>query len=134
MSLSAFLKTNAFKVDVEEVVISERFTDEKGDVIPFKIKPITSGETNAIHKKCMKKGKGGMIDFDAITYQNLITSACVVYPNLKDAELQDSYGVIGESELLSAMLLSGEYQRLVNEVNRINGFKSMGDLIEEAKN
>ena len=54
---------------------------------------------------------------------------------MKNAQLQDAYGVMGEAELLKEMLLSGEYTRLVLEVTKINGFDAdLGKMVEEAKN
>ena len=62
------------------------------------------------------------------------SAACIVYPELGNAELQDSYGVKTKPELLTAMLLPAEYQDLAAEIQNINGFKTQEDLTEEAKN
>ena len=60
---------------------------------------------------------------------------CVVYPDLTDAELQNSYGVMGDDNLLKKMLKSGEYAALLNKVQEINGFDiTTQDLVDEAKN
>ena len=58
----------------------------------------------------------------------------MLYPQLDNAALQDSYGVRTKTELLSNMLLPAELQDLNTEVQAINGFKTMADLEEEAKN
>lgn len=135
MSLSAFLKQNAFKELEEEVIVSDRFIDEEGKVIPFKLKAITSRETEAIRQRCIVKNKAGAtIDMDMLKFQRLLAAACITYPNLKDVELQDSYGVHGEGELLESMLLVGEYQLLLQNIERINGLKPFNTLVEEAKN
>ena len=48
-------------------------------------------------------------------------SRSVIFPDLKDAALQDSYGVIGAEKLLGKLLLSGEYDALRSAVEEING-------------
>jgi hypothetical protein len=64
-----------------------------------------------------------------------MTAASVAYPNLNDAELQNSYGVMGAEALLEAMLTAGEYITLSGKVAEINGFnESVEELVEEAKN
>ena len=65
----------------------------------------------------------------------LMAAMSTVYPDLKNAELQNSYGVMGEVELLEAMLSAGELLAYEQEINRINGFDvSFDDKVEEAKN
>ena len=67
-------------------------------------------------------------------YMAMLLASCVVYPDLADAELQDSYGVKNKSGLLTAMLLPGEYQELAINVQELNGLKPIEDKVEEAKN
>ena len=45
----------------------------------------------------------------------------MVFPDLKDAALQNSYGVVGAERLLAKLLLAGEYDRLRMAVEEING-------------
>ncbi len=141
MRLQAFMKQNAKQVDNEKVLVSERFLDEDGKVIPFEIRTISNEEDEAIRKKCTKTvpvlGKKGRYEkeLDYSLYAEYQASTCVVFPDLKDVELQNSYGVMGESKLLKAMLTLGEYTHLLKEVARINGFdKEMDDLVDEVKN
>lgn len=137
MGLSAFLKQNALPVENEKHVISERFVDEDGNPIPWEIRALSEEENQAIRKSCTKvSGKKGPkvpeTDFDA--YLTKMTAASVVFPNLKDAELQKSYGVLGSDELLKTMLTAGEYARLIQVTQDVNGFRDMDELVEEAKN
>jgi hypothetical protein len=61
--------------------------------------------------------------------------ACTVYPNLNNAELQDSYGVKDGISLLKKMLLPGEYTEYKAKVMEVNGYDlSMEELVDEAKN
>lgn len=139
--LSAFLATNAKKMPLKEVIISDRFTDSEGAPVPWQIKPISAKEDIAIKKRCTYKeqikGKRGQYEekLDSDKYVYLLTASCVVFPTLKDAELQQSYGVEGEVELLSTMLSSGEMVRLLNAVQEINGLdEDFEDKVEEVKN
>ena len=62
--------------------------------------------------------------------------ASVVYPDLYDKELQDSYGVMTPEDLVYAMVdNAGEYQELTVWLQNFQGFtKSMDDKVDEAKN
>ena len=60
----------------------------------------------------------------------------IVYPDMYDAELQDSYGVKTPEDLLYAMVDDpGEFQELALWVQKFNGFdETLNDKVEEAKN
>jgi len=64
-----------------------------------------------------------------------LTAAAVVFPDLKNAELQKHYGVMGEAELLQKMLYAGEFAELAQQVQALSGLEEdINDLIEEVKN
>lgn len=133
MSLKAFL--NPVKAGKKEIEISKRFVNEDGRPEKWIIKPISEEENDEIRKA--SADLNGDIDQTSRNTQYMyeLCAACTVYPNLKDKELQDTYGAMGESELLKKMLLPGEYTRLVLEVTKINDFDTKFDkLVEEAKN
>lgn len=136
-SLQAFFAQNVKSDIVEEFVVSERFKDENGKPIPWKIRALTEAENVEIRKSATKhvKVRGQYIpQLDPEEYISKLIAASVVFPNLKDAELQKSYGVIGAEELLRKMLLSGEYGKLAQKVQEINGFEDIQELIDEVKN
>ena len=72
----------------------------------------------------------------AVSYTHL--DACVISPNFKDSELCDYYKTADPLDVPGRMLSSGEYGRLVREINNFNGFISTDDELseveEEAKN
>ncbi|MOA16947.1 Phage XkdN-like protein [compost metagenome] len=85
----------------------------------------------------MVKGKNGakVPETSPEDYLAKLAVASVVYPDLKDAELQRSYSVLGADILLKRMLLSGEYAALIQKVQELNGYdRDMNDLVEEVKN
>ena len=141
MSLSAFLKQNVKQIENEKVIVSERFIDENGEVIPFEVRVLTNDEDEQIRKQSTYKkqipGKKYqyMNETDYEKYVGMQAVACTVYPDLKDSSLQDSYGIMGELNLLKAMLTPGEYANYLGAVQKINGFdKDMEDIVDEAKN
>lgn len=139
MNLQAFMAQNARQVGTEKRVVSDRFIGEDGKPIPFEFKAITGEEEAAIRKSCMVKVKVKkhvtMDQLDQTTFLGKVAVACIVYPDLKNEELQNSYGVRGDDVLLKTMLLPGEYQEVLNIVQEINGYeKDMNELRDEAKN
>lgn len=136
---SAFFAQNVESEIIEEVVISERFKDKEGKPIPWKIRGMSEEENEEIRKSSTKmdKVKGGVKVPNLNTEQYLakMAVASVVYPNLKDAELLKSYGVLAADQLLRKMLLAGEYATLIEKVQEINGFdKDINDLVDDVKN
>lgn len=140
-NLSAFLAQNALKVENVKYVVSKRFVDENGEPIPWEIRCITSTEDEAIRKACTKRvpipGKRNQFtqEIDYNLYLGKLAAACTVFPDLNDAELQDSYGVMGADVLLKTMLTPGEYVNYLTKIQEINGFDvDMQDLVDEVKN
>lgn len=140
INLSAFLAQNARKVENRKIAVSNRFTDENGKPIEWEIACITAGENQKLRKDCIRNvpvpGKRGQFtqDFDTAAYQARLAARCVVFPNLNDAELQSSYGVMGAEQLISAMLTPGEFDDLILTITEHNGFTEDGELVDEAKN
>ena len=62
--------------------------------------------------------------------------ASVVYPNLNDKDLQDSYGVMTPEDLLTEMVDNpGEYNAFGKFINEYNGFtEGLNEKVEKAKN
>ena len=138
-NLSVFLAGNTVD-ETTKVVVSNRFKD-KGKPVEWEIKAVDSDTDEMLRKECTKKvpivGKRGQYtqDIDTDKYISKLCVQCVVFPNLNDAELQDSYKVKSADALLKKMLLPGEYMELKTMVMEINGFDvSMEEKIDEAKN
>ncbi len=141
-NLTAFLAQNAIKVENEKFVASERFVGKDGKPIAWEICCITAAENAELRKQCMRQelvagGRRGQkaATFDANKYQALVGARCTVFPNLNDAELQDSYGVKSAEELLGVMLKPGEFEDYTAKVLEVNGFtEDIRDAVDEAKN
>ena len=122
-------------------VASKRFIGSDKKPVEWEIKSIDSDLDEAIRKECTKKipipGKRGQFNQETDTdkYIAKMCVACTVYPNLNNAELQDSYGVKSAEALLKKMLKPGEYTEYKAKVMEVNGYDmSMDELVDEAKN
>ena len=135
MSLKAFLKGNTKNIGTVEYAVSDRFiNDETGELEKFKIRAINAQLDSQLRANCTTF-KDGAEKFDSNRYLTLLVTTCVTYPDFKNAELQDSYGVKNEVELIKQMLTSGEFVKLMNKVQEVNGFReTYQDKVEEAKN
>ena len=73
------------------------------------------------------------VDMDK--YQTKLLCAAIVSPDLNDKELQDSYGVMTPEDLIKEMIDNpGEYNDFANFIQNFNGFSSLEEKVEEAKN
>lgn len=138
---SAFLSENKIKQDNIKFVVSKNFRDKNGNPIEWELRQLSAGEDDDIRRASTRKVKSGTRsntytqELDTNGYLAKMTAAAVVYPNLNDAALQNSYKVMGAENLLRAMLSAGEYIQLSSKVAEINGFDTdVNELVEEAKN
>ena len=138
-NLTAFLKPNAAKIEQKPYPASKRFKDETGTPMEWKLRCITSTEDEEIRRSASRRAAGGRgqsaFETDVPLYLGRLAAKCTVFPDLNDASLQDSYGVMGADSLLRAMLTPGEYAAYLQQVQKICGFDvSFDELVDEAKN
>ncbi len=129
----AFMKGEN-KIKTKQVIISDRFVDEEGNEVPFVIRTLTSRELKECRNKAKVDDGEGNITVDNEIFENELIKKAVVSPDLNDSELQDSYGVMGEDQLLDEMLLAGEFTTLVKEINSHNMFGGYHKKVEKVKN
>lgn len=133
--LNAFLHPQP--IENKKVVVSERFRDENGKPAEWEIRSIGEKENAQLEKKFTVQDKrtGAQI-FHKNAYVHALVAAAVVFPDLKNAELQQHYKSLGESELLQAMLSAGEFALLSDEVSELSGLdrNDINEQIDEAKN
>lgn len=133
--LNAFLNPVTFKEE-KEVVISNRFVDENGEPVPFKIRSLTQEENDAITKKsCYTKKVNGQLQeqLDPVEFSRRMVVAATVEPDFSNPELCERYGTLDPLQVPGKMLLSGEYARLLSAITELSGFDA-ASLEEEAKN
>lgn len=133
--LSAFL--HPVKVSLEkEIVISDRFQDEKGNPVAFKIRSITQEENENLLKKArrVRKVNGQLQEYsDSTDYSRSMVVAATVEPDFSSKEMCEAYGVLDPNLVPGKMLLTGEYTKLLQAIVELSG---LGDdfAAEEAKN
>lgn len=141
-SFSEFLKQNKRVAPEVEYAPTRDFTDKNGDPLKWRFRAITSDQFNAIRDKCTYSkqipGKYGQytkeVNNDQLNDKMIV--ACTIYPNLENAELQDSYGVSTPEALMHALVsLPGEYADLVEFASNLCGFgTSIEEKVDEVKN
>lgn len=127
MNITDFLIKNNNNIEIEkEVIISDRFKDEEGNLLPFKIKPIKINKLQEIHYKNEKLNKEDS-NYDMIAY-------CTIEPNFKSVELQKAYNVLNEKDLINEILNIGEFEKLLKEITTLSGFnRDFNEFVNQAK-
>lgn len=148
-SLSGFMKPNKIVKQNIFYAASKSFVDESGEPLLWEMKPLTSDEDATLREECYKQvpilSKNGKPlrgqtrnEFQPEVYTAKLAVATIVYPDLLDASLQDSYGVKTPVALLQKMLDPGELTDLKTKAQEICGFTLEEDdkeeLVEDAKN
>lgn len=130
--LSAFLHPVAASEE-KEVIISNRFQDEKGNIVPFKIRALTQEENDTITKQATRRVKvnGQMVEqLDSTDFSRRMVVAATVEPDFRAKELCDAYGVLDPLMVPGKMLLSGEYAKLLRAITELSGFEDMEDEVK----
>ena len=111
MGQECFYRENRKDRGEREVLLTERLAKDGGQML-FRIRPMSQRENEDIWRRCGEDDK---------RYEGAVLAESVVFPDLKDAALQNSYGVVSAERLLAKLLLAGEYDRLRLAVEEING-------------
>lgn len=98
--MRAFLPEKSRRRAVQ-LVVSERFRDGEGRPAEWVIEPLGEEWREVI----CEGGAAGSLGLRLL-------ARAVRYPDLRAVELQEAYGVLGEEQLLLAMLSPGEFQVL----------------------
>lgn len=139
--LSVFLKPKQKKAANVKFAPTKLFTDENGKPIEWEFKHLEPKVEAEIRELCtIKKLKAGKkkseLTFDENKYTLLIVCESCVWPDLGNAELQDSYGVKTPEELIQKLIpVAGDYLKLCKFIINYQGLNlSLEDEVEEAKN
>ena len=125
--------------ETKEVVITNRAKGPDGKPIPFKLRRIDQETNSKLVKQAQKKKKvNGQIvtELDSARFGNLLILACVIEPDFKNSEICAHYKTVDPLEVPERMLSSGAYAKLMEAINKLNGFDDdTTEAIEEtAKN
>lgn len=134
LEMEMFLKENKIKIDNRFFSATKSLIDKEGNPLQWEIRPLSTRENEEIRQSCLVKGSDGY-SLNTPLYVARMVAASVVEPNLYNAKLQDSYGVKCPEDLVREMVdLPSEYSKLVEFVEDLNGFTSMEDKVNQAKN
>lgn len=139
-TMNAFLRQNAKQKTEVEYAASTRFTNTNGDPVLWRLRPLTNKELEKIidrnTKNIQVKGtRETQKEYNQAAAQMEMTLASVVYPDLTDEELQQSYEAVGAEELLKTMLSPGELADLHLAVSEASDFDAgMAGKIKQVKN
>lgn len=141
-NLSLFLKKNKKVKENAFYAATKSLCDEKGNPLEWEIKAISTTESEAIRNACTTEvpvtGKNGMYRprIDTSLYVAKLIAASVVFPDLYNKELQDSYGVTKPEDLLKELVDDPkEYNAFAEFVQNFSGDnQDINEKVEEAKN
>ena len=129
-----FLKENRKERQCYYAEVCKDIKDEKGNIVKWKFTPLTTREEEEIREEATETVNGNL-KLNMTKYIEKLITASVIYPNLYDATLQDSYNCKTPESLLKAIVnIPGEYSDLARLVQEKNGFSSLREDIEKAKN
>ena len=137
-----FMKANKVKRENIFIAATKSILDKDGKPVMWEVRHLTTKEANVIREDCTTeiqvKGKLGMFrnKFNTNEYLCKLASSAVVFPDLNDKALQDSYGVMTPEELIVEMIDDPtEFSEFLNKIQNMSGLdKSLNDKVEEAKN
>lgn len=141
-NLTLFLKKNKKVRENTKYAATKSLCDENGKPLEWEIKALTTTETENIRSECTTEiqipGKPGMYrpKIDSKLYIAKLIASSVVFPDLYNKELQDSYGVKTPEDLLKQMVDDPtEYNAFADFIQNYTGLdSSLSDKVEEAKN
>ncbi len=129
---SRFMRSCKIVKPNEKYPATRSLTDENGEPLLWEFRRISSRENALLQEEIMSaeniRGKSS-------EYIHRLIAKSVVFPNLYDKELQDSYGARTPEELLYAMVDdAGEYSELALFVQKLQGLIPLSERVDEAKN
>ncbi len=141
-ALSAFFKNNKKVKPNAFYPATKSLTDVDGKALEWEIKAISTKDNEAIREECMVevpvKGKPHQVQFklNSRAYLAKLIVKTVVFPDLYDKDLQDSYGVRTPEELVMELVDNPrEYNELVGFIQDHSGLnETKADKVAKAKN
>lgn len=139
---SLFLKKNKLKKENIKIPASKYLRDDSGKPLLWEIRALTTKEDSSIRDACTKEisvhGRPNYhkTKFDSNKYLAMVAARSIVYPDLNNKQLQDSYGVMCAEDLVTEMLDDpGEYNNFMTKMQEFHGFtETFEEKVEEAKN
>lgn len=134
-TLQDFLNTHIIDDITAEVIVSERFKDKDGKLLPFTIKAMNNDSYEEARRKATKYNKNGINEFNATVFNSSIVIENTIDPCFKVTKNVDSINAGTPYNYLKRVLLPGEITVLATKILDLSGFnENFEELVEEAKN
>ena len=133
MSLKSFFKENNIKIENVKYIASDRFKDENGEVIEWELKVLDNKKVDELRNRFSSRSfvnHKEEFKFNSEDFMKVFVTEAIVFPNLTDKDLQDSYGVFNPYELLQEILTVGELTRLTEYINNLHDYKAEKKVVE----
>ena len=134
MTFQQFLNQNTVDSITKDVIVSDRFKNDNGEIFKFRIKAMTQSDLEEIKKKALFGNIGsGQIDDDILNCFIIIENT--LEPSFKDSESLNILNCSSPRQYLNKVLLSGEIAFLSGEIIKLSGFdRGIEELSEDVKN
>lgn len=136
-----FMKKNKVQRTNAQYAATKSLLDENGNPLLWEVQPLTTKQSEDLRDKCTVDvpvtGKTNMFRPKLLTkkYMASMIATSVVFPDLYNKELQDSYGVTTPEDLIVEMIDDpAEYNAFAKFVQDFNGFEALEDKVKEVKN
>lgn len=129
MDLKAYMQPPVVN-ETKTVYPSKRLKGADGKPAPFVIRVIDQETNNKLIRQATERKKVNgriMEELNGEKYGNLLVQACVVEPDLKNADLCAFYKTVNPADVINRMLSAGEYNRLVRSIREINEIGELAD-------
>ena len=129
MDLKAYMQPPVVN-ETKTVYPSKRLKGADGKPAPSVIRVIDQETNNKLIRQATERKKVNgriMEELNGEKYGNLLVQACVVEPDLKNADLCAFYKTVNPADVINRMLSAGEYNRLVRSIREINEIGELAD-------
>jgi len=132
-----FMRKNKVKIENVKYPATASLQDENGEPLLWEFRAVPTKERHALTDECTHltevDGKQ-MQTVDNAEFLRKLVATATVYPNLRDKELQDSYGVMTPEDLVVEMVdCAQEFSALADLINN-HGKVDLNAEVAEAKN
>lgn len=134
-----FMKRNKQERPDLEVPVTKSLTDENGEPLKWTLRPVKTKRFEELKRKYTKQvpipGTGEFREELDDRYIDDLMVESVIVPDLRNADLQDSYGVHTPIDLLHELIDNpGEWMNFETMVSRLTAPQAVEKALGEAKN
>lgn len=134
MTLQQFLNVNPIDSIQKDIIVSDRFQNDDGEIFKFTIKAMSQSDFEEVKKKAYF-GKIGNGELDEDTLNCFIVIENTINPSFKDSDSFNILNCSSPKQYLNKVLLSGEISFLAQEIIKLSGFdRGLQELSDDVKN